>query len=99
MIEHTFGLETHGLDDLVDELQSALRGIAPIVIVTQQANGMFLTLKCDDTASLAEASLIVGSLTRARIERAAYHPVDASVTFVERTLHKTLPSPPLSLPT
>ena len=99
MIQHTFGFESHGMEEVMEKTKQALRGVVRKLIVNQQANGIFLTIECEDTQSLAEASLIAGCLMGEHLKRIANYPVNASVTFVERTLHPMIPSPPLSLPT
>ena len=98
MIRHTFGFESHGMEEVMEKTKQGLRGIVRKLVISHQANGTFLTVECENTQRLAEASLIAGSIMGEYLLRAANYPVDASITFVERTLHPLFP-PPLSLPT
>ena len=98
-MQHTFGFEFHGIGEIIEEIQQKLRGTITTSFVRHASNGTFLTVDCPDCDALARAGLVVGFCLREHLSQTMNHPVDAQVTFVERSLQTFIPSPPVRYPT
>ena len=59
---HTFGIESHGVEDGVVAIKQVLVGRVNQLFVVEQANGTFITIQCATQEELCEAMLLAEPL-------------------------------------